>query len=323
MKRQIVKNKQEFIDWVNAYNGKMNCYTTVYDFAVVNENTKINSSVILDRIFLDFDAHDEPLEKAYEDFLSVSQKFLDEDIMFRPLFSGKGFHIIAYGEIAKDIRSIQNYYGTLAADHPTLDSSGIQTNRLRRVPQTLNLSSDGYYCIPYDSFWLLNHATLIDFSVEHILTVASNSKAVSKMLPTKFGKKRIQWPEVAPIEQANVEIEIPTPIGKLPIIPCLHNAIMVENPNHMARVYLVQWYRDLLTMGEREIDAEQKQKLIGVIMNELETIASQDDIWLDWDERKTRGYVKGIVNKGYHAPGCNTVLIPQGYCPGKCWRYYE
>ena len=89
MKRQIVKSKEEFIDWVNAYNGKMNCYTTVYDFAVVNENTKIDSSVILDRIFLDFDAHDEPLEKAYEDFLSVSKKFLDEDIMFRPLFSGK------------------------------------------------------------------------------------------------------------------------------------------------------------------------------------------------------------------------------------------
>ena len=314
MKRQIVKNKQEFIDWVNAYNGKMNCYTTVYDFAVVNENTKIDSSVILDRIFLDFDAHDEPLEKAYEDFLSVSQKFLDEDIMFRPLFSGKGFHIIAYGEIAKDIRSIQNYYGTLAADHPTLDSSGIQTNRLRRIPQTLNLSSDGYYCMPVNPKRI---------TLDTIKEAAQNKMLVSLRLPERFGKKKIQWPEVAPIEQVNVEIEIPTPIGKLPIIPCLHNSIMVENPSHMSRVYLVQWYRDLLTMGEREVGAEDKQKLIDVIMNELETIASQDDIWLDWDERKTRGYVKGIVNKGYHAPGCNTVLIPQGYCPGKCWRYYE
>lgn len=327
MRRQIVKNKQEFIDWVNAYNGKMNCYTTVYDFAVVNENTKIDSSVILDRIFLDFDAHElydgldnEPLENAYKDFLSVSRKFLDEDIMFRPLFSGKGFHIIAYGEIAKDIRSIQNYYGILAADHPTLDSSGIQTNRLRRIPQTMNLSSDGYYCMPYFPF---THNGKTQYTLKNMLIMASNSKVVSKMPPKKYGKKRIQWPEVAPIEQSDVEIEIPTPVGKLPVIPCLHNAIMVENPNHMARVYLVQWYRDLLTMGEREIDAEQKQKLVDVIMNELETIASQDDIWLDWDERKTRGYVKGIVNKGYHAPGCNTVLIPQGYCPGKCWRYYE
>ena len=327
MRRQIVKNKQEFIDWVNAYNGKMNCYTTVYDFAVVNENTKIDSSVILDRIFLDFDAHElydgldnEPLENAYKDFLSVSRKFLDEDIMFRPLFSGKGFHIIAYGEIAKDIRSIQNYYGILAADHPTLDSSGIQTNRLRRIPQTMNLSSDGYYCMPYFPF---THNGKTQYTLKNMLIMASNSKVVSEMPPKKYGKKRIQWPEVAPIEQSDVEIEIPTPVGKLPVIPCLHNAIMVENPNHMARVYLVQWYRDLLTMGEREIDAEQKQKLVDVIMNELETIASQDDIWLDWDELKTRGYVKGIVNKGYHAPGCNTVLIPQGYCPGKCWRYYE
>ena len=32
MKRVIVRNKTEFETWVNAFNGKMNCYTTVYDF---------------------------------------------------------------------------------------------------------------------------------------------------------------------------------------------------------------------------------------------------------------------------------------------------
>ena len=64
MKRKIVKNKQEYLDWVNAYNGRMNCYTTVYDFEVFGENTKIDNSVVLDRMFLDFDAHDEPLVNA-------------------------------------------------------------------------------------------------------------------------------------------------------------------------------------------------------------------------------------------------------------------
>ena len=54
MRRQIVKNKQEFVEWVNAFNGKMNCYTTVYDFKYYAETSKVDSSVIIDRMFLDF-----------------------------------------------------------------------------------------------------------------------------------------------------------------------------------------------------------------------------------------------------------------------------
>ena len=57
------------------------------------------------------------------------------------------------------------------------------------------------------------------------------------------------------------------------------------------------------------------------IMEELKEIASHEDIWLDWDEYKTKNYVWGIVNKGYNAPSCSNILIPQGYCVGKCWRY--
>ena len=76
-------------------------------------------------------------------------------------------------------------------------------------------------------------------------------------------------------------------------------------------------------MGERELTHEKKHEITNSIMDELKIIASVDDIWLDWDEVKTRRYVTGIVNKGYHAAGCKSVLIPQGYCVGKCWRYHE
>ena len=58
-------------------------------------------------------------------------------------------------------------------------------------------------------------------------------------------------------------------------------------------------------------------------MDELKIIASHEEIWLDWDENITESYVAGIVNKGYHAAGCQSTLIPQGYCVGKCWRYHE
>ena len=305
-----MKNKQEYLDWVNAYNGRMNCYTTVYDFEVFGENTKIDNSVVLDRMFLDFDAHDEPLVNAYYDFVGVCTKYLEENIKFRPYFSGQGFHIIVYGEVADDIRSIQRYYSKLATDYDTLDRTGIQTNRLRRVPNTENMKV-GRFCIPVN--------IESEPSLDDILSLTDGIVADDFV----YGSNLVRWPEVEPISMSSVEIDVPDSIGRLPILPCLHNAITVENPSHYARVYLTQWYRDLLSIGQREISLEAQNQIIAKIMEEFREIANVDGIWLDWDESKTRGHVEYIVSRGYNAPGCRSVLIPQGYCIGKCWRYND
>ena len=74
---------------------------------------------------------------------------------------------------------------------------------------------------------------------------------------------------------------------------------------------------------ERVLSSEQNDQIHKTIMDELEVIASQEDVWLDWDSRTSSKYVRGIVDKGYNAPSCSNVLIPQGYCIGKCWRYYD
>ena len=312
MKRQVVRSHKEYIDWVNAFNGKMNCYTTVYDFEHFAETAKVDSSVIIDRAFLDFDAHGEPLEKAWVDFKKVYETLSKEGMTFDSFFSGKGFHIIMYGEKVNDIRSIQAYFTKLVQRYPTLDRSGIQTNRLRRIPNTVNLSSEGpYFCIPIDD-------EIVE-SLEDILTHAVEPR----IKPKTETKLLMKWPTVKPIEMVDIEIEAPKPPGELPILPCLYNAIMVENPGHYARVYLVQWYRDILAMGERELPSEERNKMFGIIMKELKTIASKEDVWLDWDEQVTSKHVRFIVDGGYHAPSCKDKLIPQGYCPGKCWRYAD
>jgi len=313
MKRTIVRNKREFIDWVNAFNGKMNCYTSVYDYALFAETAEVDNSIILDRMFLDFDAHDEPLKNAFYDMSALAIILNAEDIKFTMYFSGKGFHIIVYGEKANDIRSIQQYYSEFSSLYPTLDRTGIQTKRLKRIPNTVNLSSDGpYYCIPL-TFEDIN------LGLKHILRTAKtgNHKTI------RYGSVLKTWETVAPIEVSNIEIEAPKPPGELPIIPCLYNAIMVENPGHYARVYLTQWYRDILSMGERHIEPAQQQEMVEIIMKEFKAISSNEDIWLDWHEPTTRKHVEFIVRGGYHAPGCKSVLIPQGYCPGKCWRFCE
>ena len=316
MKRQIVKSEEEFRKWVNSYNGIMNCYTTVYDFADFTDNAKVDSSVILDRMFLDFDAHGEPLENAYDDFVGVHQYFIEHDIKHDTIFSGKGFHIIAYGEVADDIRCIQEYYTELAKDYPTLDRTGIQTNRLRRIPNTMNLSTEeGLYC------YHINPEPFGKFMPNRIKTYLTYSRATNIDSPT--GDKLIRWPKVKPVSVSETLIDVPEALGRIPILPCLQNAITVENPSHMARVYLVQWYRDLLSLGIREIDKTQQKEITDAIMKELKHLASIEDMWLDWDAKVTRKNVEWIVSKGYHAPSCNGSLIPQGFCVGKCWRYHE
>ena len=70
MKRRKVLTKSDYSNFVNAHNNRTNVYTTVYDFEEFNEKA-IDSSVVLNRIFLDFDAHGEKLEEAYVMFKSL------------------------------------------------------------------------------------------------------------------------------------------------------------------------------------------------------------------------------------------------------------
>jgi len=313
MKRVKINNKEEFSVWVNAFNGKMSCYTSVYDFKKYAIDAAVDSSCIKNRMFLDFDAHGEPLEKAFKDVSNIVDILTEEDVYFNMYFSGKGFHIIVHGEEADDIRSIQSYFSTLIQFAPTLDRSGIQIKRLRRIPNTVNLNSEGpYFCIP------ITKTDLTD-GLERILHKAKKGNYPS----IRYGSKLKVWPEVKPIEMSDIEISAPKPAGELPIIPCLYNAIMVENPGHYARVYLTQWYRDILSMRERNLNEEKKEEIVQIILKEFEAIASKENVWLDWNSDVTENHVRFIVNGGYHAPSCKEKLIPQGYCPGKCWRYCE
>ena len=76
MKRKVVLSRNEYAKFVNAQNNRTNVYTTVYDFEHFSETAKIESSVILDRIFLDFDGHDNDLELAWRDLKMIMQRLL-------------------------------------------------------------------------------------------------------------------------------------------------------------------------------------------------------------------------------------------------------
>ena len=96
--RKIVNNQREYIDLIKKYNNKMNCYTTIYDFERYRykdgeANIPDETSVILDRAFLDFDSHGNPMSWSFEDMCNVSKYLMSNNYKFDMLFSGKGFHI--------------------------------------------------------------------------------------------------------------------------------------------------------------------------------------------------------------------------------------
>ena len=323
MKRKIVLTKNDYINFVKIQNNRTNVYTTVYDFEHFSETAQIDSSVILDRIFLDFDGHDGDLKNAYRDIKVLMDWVIEQNISHTLFFSGRGFHLFLDGERTDNIRNIQAYFKEIknmliekVGIENTLDDRVGQKTRLRRVPNTVNMSSsdkngNALFCIPlfYDD---------LSLSLDELIVLASKPRSIPFR---KVGNIKVKFPEQPPIDEVEGEVSVPKYDGKLPLLPCLHNAIMTENPSHMARAYLVSWYRDLLTLGTNLNSLEEKNKVLDMIVSEIKTsFGERDDVWLDWDESETRKHARFTVNGNYKTPFCNK-LISEGYCVGKCWRF--
>ena len=69
--RIVVKDREEYSKFIRNYNGRMNVYTSVYDFEYFSNNRGLEHTIILDRLFLDFDAHDGELQEAQKLFLYI------------------------------------------------------------------------------------------------------------------------------------------------------------------------------------------------------------------------------------------------------------
>jgi hypothetical protein len=75
-----------------------------------------------------------------------------------------------------------------------------------------------------------------------------------------------------------------------------------------------------LSCSPREVNGNVLLAIKNEIEKEIETIASNEDTWIDYNALETRKHVDFIVRNRYMSPHCNT-LIAEGLCVGKCWRY--
>ena len=315
--------KNDYFEFVKSHNNRTNVYTTVYDFEHFTETMPVEDSVIIDRIFLDFDAHEDNLDMAWRDVKVVMEMVIENNYLHTLFFSGRGFHLFLFGKTTKNMRNVQTFFREIkqlldlkVGKRNSLDERVGQKTRLRRVPNTVNMSSsDGKgnarYCIP-----LMIDDLRLD--IEEILTMALKPR----LLPfKKSGKKEVIFPEAPPIEAMEGSVSVPSTVGNLPMLPCLYNAVMVENPTHLARAYLVSWYRDLLSGYTDLVNQTDKAQVHKLVVEELERVfADSDSVWLDWDKSETIKHSKFTVYNNYNTPHCDK-LISDGFCVGKCWRY--
>lgn len=321
--RIIVKDEDEYKDFIKMYNGKMNLFTSVYDYKHFTTNRGLEYSIIIDRIFLDFDAHGKPLENLYQDVFRMHKWLLSKDYKHNISFSGRGFHIFVYGEVANTFRQIKAFFNIcydVVNKSEYLDTVVINTSRLRRIQNTYHLKAQRW-CIPITSQDLYSGLPTI---------YKLSQKGARNIKPVYYGNTLVEWPEVIKMESADIEIDSVESPGDLPILPCLKNAVMSENPNHRARVLLVQWYNEFLselvvvkedlTINPRELSGGSLDDIKSIIEHEVNTIASNEDTWIDYNKYETKKHVSFIVDGRYMAPHCNT-LIEEGLCIGKCWRY--
>lgn len=144
VKRNLVKNRQEFLNWVNNYQGVKHCYFSVY--ALRHGGFE---DAYMDKVYFDFDG-----ENAQDDVLALSDRLVQEGHQHLITFSGrKGFHLYIFTTGYKDL---QHTKGALHNAHTHYISElGIDVDdhvvgdiaRVSRVPNTVHLKS-GNYCVP-------------------------------------------------------------------------------------------------------------------------------------------------------------------------------
>jgi len=278
-KRFVVHDEEEFIDFVKTYNGKMNVYTSVYNYQEFSSNRGLEHSVIIDRIFLDIDAHgNDSLEDAFEDLKALHKWLIERDLKHRMAFSGRGFYIFVYGSRTSDLRRVKAFFNIchdVINKSPLLDNRVINTTRLRRVQNTYHIGAKRF-SIP------LVQADLKK-GLDYILDLSKKPRTGGNQY---YGKQLLEWPKVKEIEAADIEIEGVESPATLPILPCLASANLVQNPLHEARYLLVQWYNEIISdmiiiergldCSPREISGPVLNDITNIICSEIGDIASED-----------------------------------------------
>ena len=149
--RKVVNNIQEWLAFVNRYNGlKKAVYTSIYMFQNINEKWKPEyESAIVDKLYFDFD--DKSCD-AYKETNNLHQELLKQNLKHRITMSGRGYHVFIFAEPYHPGNPKSCIYN---AQHHFVDKLKLEVDpqvignpaQLARVPNTYNQKGKRF-CIP-------------------------------------------------------------------------------------------------------------------------------------------------------------------------------
>jgi len=265
-----VMNDEEVIKYVSGFNGRRNCYFSVYAY----EGEEIIPRI--DRIFIDFDIEDkeyvptkdnlEPLKECYEEVKKL-YNYLLETFHYEPLviYTGRrGFHVyIELDEIKlrhpsetikEFVNRIVNQLNLKFVDMKVIGD----VRRLARVPYTIHPKT-GLYAYPIT----------LDMTVEEILALAKNPplKIVKPEISTEITELLLDIDFTVKPKEKKEHEELETlpddirPEGGYMQLPCIRgimeNKLKPGNRRKVAgKLIAIAYYKDNGSMDGFEVYAE-------------------------------------------------------------------
>lgn len=257
-RRKLVKSIDEFTYLINQYNGKKDCYLSLYAFDIVGGHVSYDNSII-DKIFFDFDS-----KQGLESVRVFHTYLMSKDIKHKIYFSGRGFHVYTLtnkvyvknpkSAIASAQQTLAKEAGLSIGDPKIADMDNHIVGdiaRISRFPNTVNLKSK-LYCIP------LKHSDL-DLQIGDIRELAKAPQHSYEV----FGKQlldlsafdsetpKIYLPEAELKDTGNISEDFP---------PCIKYLLSKQDCAWKDRYYVILYLRDI-GLTKTEIDAILKKYL--------------------------------------------------------------
>lgn len=273
-------------------------------------------SVVLDKIFLDFDYHD--TEKPESEFKStvynVEEWLAAEDIRRRYIFSGGGVQLLfkAFGE-AKYLDNTIIHICTKVAGSAMADATAFDVERMRRLPNSYN-PRRGCWCInispeelhlPFSELKILaSNPRNGSFAAGKNTYFFNESTGVPQAERQALGKftKKVQ---PAGIEETLLAYGL---MWDIDFCPAMQNIISSEEPSNLERLQLFKYLRSVI--GVPFVDpVDERKTVLNLVYN------------LFNNKKKARHAIRAAEAQCVYKR--QRIFHPQklrtlGYCPPSC-----
>ena len=306
--RKVVNNIQEWLAFVNRYNGlKKAVYTSIYMFKNINEKGKAEyDSAVVDCLFFDFD--DKSCD-AYKEANNLHQELLKQNLKHRIVMSGRGYHVYIMTEEYEPANPKSCIYN---AQHSFIDKLQLEVDtqvignpaQLARVPNTYNQKGKRF-CIPVTE-------EEFDKGDDFIKQLSSNQNFIKdifmgeKLLNLKdFDYQSDKFSEDFKFDTSEFEDSFGNLDYAKGCPECIKQILMNEDAGWKERYLLILYFREL---------GYTRQEVYNILKEHLTERKFKHCIG---DERQLQ-YL--FERHDLMFPSCARI-IADGMCPSKCEKY--